>query len=441
LYQNFDGKFSSYGDTSVAASSPSVEDFSAYAAIDSKSSKLLHIMLINKKSSESAITFQIKGAKQYKSGIVYALTNDSVKIGRMKDIELITGNNINYTVPAYSALHFILSTDNTVDLLTKTTFTLNASTLGNGKILQSVNGTRFAEGSQVTLTAVPDSGWSFDGWVGTDSSKNKAMTITMGSNKSVQAQFSSSLELIPNGDFSNGTANWSLNTWSADGSSNGTASIVNGALTYVIQNGGPETWNIQIFQNAVSYVKGKKYTLSFDAWALAEHELNVYAAKGALSKTITLGTTKPATSYTYTFTADSSDAAGRLSFDMGGKGASSAGIVYLDNISLKVDNGKNPVVKNEGKNKITGTEFIIYTGKGSATTLSSKCTSGPVTLSICNLSGKVVASLYKGEIRGQRMTFDINADISSRSKGFASGMYIVRLQTQVSSESCRLLVK
>ena len=72
----------------------------------------------------------------------------------------------------------------------------------------------------------------------------------------------------------------------------------------------PETWNIQIFQNTVPYVKGKKYTLTFDAWALAEHELNVYAANGALSKTITLGTTKPATSYSYTFTADSTDAAG-----------------------------------------------------------------------------------------------------------------------------------
>jgi Glycoside hydrolase family 44/Divergent InlB B-repeat domain/Carbohydrate binding domain len=441
MYQNFDGNFSTYGDTSVAASSPSVEDYSVYASLDSKSSKLLHIMLINKKSAESAVTFHIKGTKQYKAGIVYALTKDSLKIGRLKDVDPITDNNVNYTAPAYAVLHFILSTDNAVDLLTKMTFTLSASTLGNGKILQSVNGTRFTEGSQVTLTAVPDSGWSFDGWVGTDSSKNKAMTITMNSNKSVQAQFSSNQELLPNGDFSNGTANWSLNTWSADGSSKGSASVENGVLTYVIQNGGPETWNIQIFQNTVSYVKGKKYTLSFDAWALAEHELNVYLAKGALSKTITLGTSKPATSYTYTFTADSSDAAGRISFDMGGKGAGSAGTVYLDNISLKIENGQNPVVKIAGKNKVSGTEFIIYSGKGSATTLSSKCTFGPVTLSICNLSGKVVASLYNGDISGQRMIFNVNTDVSSRSKSFASGMYIVRLQTQVSSESCRLLVK
>ncbi len=94
--------------------------------------------------------------------------------------------------PGYAVLHFVLSTDNTVDLLTKTTYTLNATTLGNGKILQNVNGSRFSEGTQVTLTAVPDSGWSFDGWVGTDSSKNTSITITMDNNKTIQAQFSSS---------------------------------------------------------------------------------------------------------------------------------------------------------------------------------------------------------------------------------------------------------
>ncbi|HMA65434.1 MAG: glycoside hydrolase family 44 protein [Fibrobacterota bacterium] len=441
MYQNFDGKSSTYGDTSVAALSPNAEEYSVYASIDSKSSKLLHIMLINKKSTESAVTFQIKGTKQYKSGIVYALTKDSVTIGRLKDVDPITDNNVSYTVPGYAVLHFILSTDNTVDLLTKTTYTLNASTLGNGKILQSANGMRFTEGSQVTLTAVPDSGWSFDGWVGTDSSRNNAITITMNSNKTVQAQFSSSLELIPNGNFSNGTANWSLNTWSEDGSSKGTASVVDGVLTYVIQNGGPETWNIQIFQNTLSYVKGKKYTLSFDAWALEEHGLNVYAAKGALSKTITLGTTKPAASYTYTFTADSSDAAGRLSFDMGGKGAASAGTVYLDNVSLKIDNGQNPVFRNPAGLTTKGTEFIVYSGKGVATTLYSKSTSGLVTLSICDLSGRVVASLYNGDISGKRMTFNVNKDVSSRSKTFASGMYIIRLQTQGASESCRMLIK
>ncbi len=99
MYQNFDGKLSTYGDTSVAAVSPSIEDYSIYASVDSKSSKLLHIMLINKKSTESAITFKIKGSKQYQAGIVYALTKDSTKIARLKDVDPITDNNVNYTVP------------------------------------------------------------------------------------------------------------------------------------------------------------------------------------------------------------------------------------------------------------------------------------------------------------------------------------------------------
>ncbi len=427
MYQNFDGKFSTYGDTSVAAVSPSNADYSVFASVDSKSSKLLHIMLINKKSTESAVTFKINGSKQYKSGIVYALTKDSTKIARMKDVDPISGNNVNYTVPGLAVLHMVLSTDETVDLLTKTIYTLKATTLGNGKIRQSANGSRFTEGTQVTLTAVPDSGWTFDGWVGTDSSKKTSLTITMNKNVTVQAQFSSSAELIPNGDFSNGTASWSLNTWSADGSSKGAASVANGVLTYVIENGGPETWNIQIYQNTVPYVKGKQYVLTFDAWALSEHKLNVYAAKGALDKKITLGTSKPSTPYSYTFTADSTDAAGRLSFDMGGEGATSAGTVYLDNISLKVLSGVSPITKIPVTFKTAGTEFVIHAGNGASAILTSQCAKGPVTLTLCDLSGKTVATLYKGEVNGQRMVVNVGNRSSAANKPFTSGMYILAI--------------
>jgi uncharacterized repeat protein (TIGR02543 family) len=440
MYQNFDGKLSTYGDTSVAAVSPNNDDYSVYASVDSKSSKLLHIMLINKKSTESPITFKIKGTKQYHAGIVYGLTKDSTKIARLKDVDQITDNNVNYTAPANSVLHIILSTDNTVDLLTKATFTLSATILGNGKILQSASGSRFNEGTQVTLTAVPDSGWSFDGWVGTDSSKSTSLTVTMNKDRTVQAQFSSNAELVPNGDFSNGTASWSLNTWSADGSSKGTATVVNGVLTYVIENGGPETWNIQIYQNTVPYVKGKKYILTFDAWALAAHDLNVYAAKGALDKKITLGTTKPASSYSYTFTADSTDAAGRLSFDMGGKGAASAGTVYLDNISLKIYNG-TPIAKFPVMQKTTGTEFVIHAGNGASATFVSQSVKGPVTLTLCDLSGKTVATLYQGEVNGQRMTFNISSRSLASNKPFTSGMYIVRLHSSNISNSCKMMIK
>lgn len=441
MYQNFDGKYSTYGDTCVAAVSPSAADYSVYASLDSKSSKLLHVMLINKKSTESSITFNIKGTKQYKAGIVYALTKDSTKIARLKDVDPISNSKVNYTVPAYAVLHFVLSTDNSVDLQAQTFYTLSATTLGNGKIVQSVNENRFSEGTQITLTAVPDSGWTFDGWVGTDSSKNTSMTIVMNKNKSIQAQFRSSADLIPNGDFSNGTASWSLNTWSADGSSKGAASVVNGVLNYVVENGGTETWNIQFFQNTIPYVKGKKYILTFDAWANAAHTMNVYAAKGALSKVLTLGTTKPATPYSYTFTADSTDAAGRLSFDLGGLGVASAGTVYLDNISLKVDNSTSPIRKNHAVIKAAGTEFVINAGKGTSVMLSSSSTTGPATLTISDLSGKTLATLYRGEINGQRMVFNVNSNNNRSGNFFASGMYLVHLQSLKTSSYCKLMIR
>jgi len=53
----------------------------------------------------------------------------------------------------------------------------------------------------VTLTAVPDAGSTFSGWAGADSSKNASISMTMNGDKTLQARFSSTAEMIPNGDF------------------------------------------------------------------------------------------------------------------------------------------------------------------------------------------------------------------------------------------------
>ncbi|NIM17177.1 MAG: hypothetical protein GTO45_27675, partial [Candidatus Aminicenantes bacterium] len=62
--------------------------------------------------------------------------------------------------------------------------------MGNGSITLNPSGGTYCEGTVVTLTAVPDTGWEFDGWSGDLSGTQNPTTITMGSNKNVTATFS-----------------------------------------------------------------------------------------------------------------------------------------------------------------------------------------------------------------------------------------------------------
>jgi uncharacterized repeat protein (TIGR02543 family) len=290
----------------------------------------------------------------------------------------------------------------------------------------------------VTLTAVPDTGWIFSGWAGADSTKNASISMTMNGDKTLQAQFSSTAEMIPNGDFSNDIANWSVSTWSADGSSKGTATVVNSVLKYVIENGGPETWNVQIFQNTVPYLKGTAYTLSFEAWAEAPRSLNVYAAGGALSKTISLTTAK--TAFTYTFTADSTTAAGRLSFDFGGNGAAGAGIAYLDNVSMKAQS-INPIRAAARASRDNEAEIVIIPGKSAPAAIRVSFGSGPLTLTLRTLTGRTVAILYQGEARVHQREIRLNTMHTSGGEPLVPGVYLVHAQTRDAARACRILIK
>lgn len=71
-----------------------------------------------------------------------------------------------------------------------TTYTLTTNVSGAGSITQSPTGTVHTDGTVVSLTANPDSGYQFDGWSGDLTGSSNPASITMNSNKSVTAVFS-----------------------------------------------------------------------------------------------------------------------------------------------------------------------------------------------------------------------------------------------------------
>lgn len=328
LYRNFDGKGNAFGDTFVKTDNPDSAMFSTYASLDSKNPKLLHVIAINKSATTQPVTLTLTG-KAWQSAIAYGFAKDSV-ITKLPDPTGVTANGFDYTLPATSATHFVVSTDAQVVLPSPDRVTLQVEIVGQGSVTRSIRTALLPRGTVVNLTAVPAEGWTFGGWKKDGTGTTPTLAVTMDAPRTIQAVFLSASNLVINGDFANGTTGWTPSAWSEDGAAAGTPSVQNGIFTYAITNGGTDTWNVQIFQTAIPYVKGTTYTLSFDAAANAARNIKVYANLGALDKSVSLTTTL--TKYTYTFTSDSTES-GRLSIDLGGAGAAGT-TVQLDNVSI-----------------------------------------------------------------------------------------------------------
>jgi uncharacterized repeat protein (TIGR02543 family) len=70
-------------------------------------------------------------------------------------------------------------------------YSLSIQTSGSGSITSEGNNHSYEEGTIVSITATPDSGWQFDGWSGDVADPNIATTtITMTSDITVNANFS-----------------------------------------------------------------------------------------------------------------------------------------------------------------------------------------------------------------------------------------------------------
>jgi uncharacterized repeat protein (TIGR02543 family) len=70
-------------------------------------------------------------------------------------------------------------------------FTLTITKTAGGNVTTNPAGTSFAPNTQVTLTAVPSSGYKFTGWSGAVTGTQTTATLTMNGNKSVTATFTS----------------------------------------------------------------------------------------------------------------------------------------------------------------------------------------------------------------------------------------------------------
>ena len=110
---------------------------------------------------------------------------------------------------------------------TQVSLTTSANPSAAGSVITSPNQSGYYSGSQVTLTAVPNTGYAFSGWSGDASGTTNPLTITMSANTSITANFMA----IP------GTLSVTPTTaLAASGTPGG--SFAPSSSAYIVQNGG-----------------------------------------------------------------------------------------------------------------------------------------------------------------------------------------------------------
>lgn len=140
------------------------------------------------------------------------------------------------------------------------------------------------------------------------------------------------LNIIKNGDFSDGLANW---TPYIDAGAAGNITVVDGTASITIDSAGTQNWHIQLLQNDITYSKGRTYTISFKARATGSRTMTVIAGMSSDpyipygEKTVTLGTTMQTYTFTLTMTYETDNTA-VLEFDCG-MGTED---IFIDDVSL-----------------------------------------------------------------------------------------------------------
>ena len=113
--------------------------------------------------------------------------------GKLEFYEIIPGNK-DYTITklGYEELagNVIVDSDKTVDiLLAEKTYELTTLVSGDGSISRSIEKERYSHGEIIELTAIPASGWNFNGWTGDLEGSLNPTQITMDTDKTVTAHF------------------------------------------------------------------------------------------------------------------------------------------------------------------------------------------------------------------------------------------------------------
>lgn len=231
-------------------------------------------------------------------------------------------------------------------------FMLNINTPRHGKVEISPLMDKYPENTEVTVTAIPDSGYTFNAWQ--YRSGANPLTVTMNKNTELTPLFYEKDQLLKNGEFDTNYSSWSFYNYNSQTISY-VPSVADSTFVFNMTKSSGTDWHAGFQQSGLSLEKAE-YKLTFDAWAEKANTLLItvsrnYGDWGALiSKNVNLTTSRK--KYELTLNMTTADNNVRLYFGAG----KFTGKLWFDNISLKKVEKSTPVTDYQKSNKT----FSVY---------------------------------------------------------------------------------
>jgi beta-glucanase (GH16 family) len=293
-------------------------------------------------------------------------------------------------------------------------FKLDINPSTHGKVEVSPKLDFYPENTQVTLTAIPDSGYSFKAWV--HQSAANPYKLTVNKNTTVTPVFYNSKELLLNGEFNKSWNSWSFYVENSQNISY-TPSIVDSTFVINITKTTGTDWHFGFQESGLS-LKKANYKLTFDAWADQSKQLLITVSKNYtdwsahITKSANITTTRK--KYELTLNMPLNDNNVRLYFGVG----RFLGKFYIDNISLTQI---EPVTGNQ-EISINENTLSIYpnpTNSAFTVNLSNFSKSKEQQLELLTLDGKLIY---------QTKLLDMETEINPEQ--MKPGIYLVKVRSE-----------
>jgi beta-glucanase (GH16 family) len=309
---------------------------------------------------------------------------------------------------------------------TESPFTVSIDSVAGGSVEISPKMDYYPENTEVTLTAKPDSGYTFKAWI--HQSGANPFTFKVVKNTSISPLFKKEYEILTNGTFDKTWNPWNHYVFDETTISY-SSSIEDGMFVNNITKTTGTDWHLGFQENGLSMPKGK-YLLSFEAFADIPKSLSISVSKNyadwsaIISKYAVITTSMKKFEFVLEMPRDDENV--RLFFGIG----RFAGKFYIDNISL-TRIVENPPTANKYVNA-DSQKFKIYPNPTSgefSVQLPSFNSSTEHLLEVFNLQGKLI---YQTKLRDKKTIINPGT--------IQPGIYFIKVTTEAGGISNKLII-
>ena len=304
-------------------------------------------------------------------------------------------------------------------------FKLDIQSSPHGKVEVSPKLDFYPENTEVTLTAIPDSGYSFKAWEYLSGANPYKFIIAK--NTTVTPVFYNPKELISNGEFDKSMNPWGIYVNDSKASTY-SASVIDSTFVINITKSTGTDWHLG-FQESGLAMKKTTYKLSFEAWADQAKQLLITVSKNYtdwsahITRYQAITTTRK--KYELTLTMPLNDNNVRLFFGIG----KFLGKFYIDNISLT----QTGTVTGNNELQLAENLFSVYPNPAVDGTFkvyfSDKNISKNTTLKMFSLDGKL---LYQAKLT------ETETEINPGK--IKPGIYLVQVKSDSNFFTTRLII-